>query len=127
MRSLDRLKGEQEQLDGDLSPTGSILFVNHPSARKNLSPDLTRWQVNLLIEEAKTYMAEEDVTSCCTSLIDALPLVQAIHLQNREEPMRRLLQRCKNLEPHNEAVMRLEKAFTSNVLLLSQVERWHRN
>jgi transcriptional regulator with XRE-family HTH domain len=79
-------------------------------ARKNLSPELTRWQVNLLIEEAKTYFAEGDVTSCCSSLIDAIPIVRAIQLQSREEPIRSLLEKCKNREPRNDAVMRLEKA-----------------
>ena len=88
-------------------------------ARKNLSPELTRWQVNLLIEEGKTYIAEGDVTSCCSSLIDALPIVRAIHLQNREEPICSLLERCKNQEPRNEAVIRLEKVFTQHVPLLS--------
>jgi len=79
-------------------------------ARKNLSPELTRWQVNLLIEEAKTYFAEGDVTSCCSSLIDAIPIVRAIQLQSREEPIRSLLEKCKNREPRNDAVIRLEKA-----------------
>jgi transcriptional regulator with XRE-family HTH domain len=88
-------------------------------ARKNLSPELTRWQVNLLIEEAKTYLAEGDVTSCCTSLIDALPIVRAIQLQNREEPIRSLLEQCKRRESHNEAVLRLEKAFTPKLAILS--------
>ena len=81
-------------------------------ARKNLSPELTRWQVNLLIEEAKTYFAEGDVTSCCSCLIDALPIVRAIQLHNREQPIRSLLEQCKKQESHNEAVFRLEKAFT---------------
>lgn len=88
-------------------------------ARKNLSPELTRWQVNLLIEEAKTYFAEEDVTNCCTCLIDALPIVRAIHLHSREKPIHSLLEKCKIQEPRNEAVTRLEKVFASTVPLLS--------
>jgi transcriptional regulator with XRE-family HTH domain len=84
-------------------------------ARKNLSPEVTRWQVNLLIEEAKTYFAEGDITSCCTSLIDVLPIVRAIHLQDREEPIRSLFERCKKQKPNNEEVARLGKALTSNV------------
>lgn len=85
-------------------------------ARKNLSPELTRWQVNLLIEEAKTYFAEGDVTSCCTSLIDALPIVRAVQLQNREQPIRSLLERCKKMESHNEAMLRLEKAYAPKLV-----------
>jgi transcriptional regulator with XRE-family HTH domain len=89
-------------------------------ARKNLSPELTRWQVNLLIEEAKTYFAEGDVTSCCDCLSEALPIVQAIHLQSRVEPMRSLLEKCKKQEPGNGAVIRLEKAFLSQSVIFSK-------
>ncbi len=78
-------------------------------ARKKLSPELTRWNVNLLIEEAKTYCAERDVTSCCISLIDAVPLVHAIHLQNREKVIQSLLTQCKEWEPTNRTVQHLEK------------------
>jgi hypothetical protein len=85
-------------------------------ARKNLSPELTRWQVNLLIEEAKTYLAEGDVTSCCESVIEALPIVRAIHLRNREDPLRSILEKCKKQEPTSEAVRRLEKALTQHML-----------
>jgi tetratricopeptide (TPR) repeat protein len=88
-------------------------------ARKNLSPELTRWQVNLLIEEAKTFFAEGDITGCCSSLIDALPIVRAIRLQNRERPIQALLEKCKRQEPRNEYVIRLEKAFISRVLSVS--------
>jgi hypothetical protein len=80
-------------------------------ARKNLSPELTRWQVNLLIEEAKTYFAEKDITNCCLLLLDALPIVRAIHLHNRETPIKNLLEKCRRYEPHNPTVARLEKAM----------------
>jgi len=79
-------------------------------ARKNLSPELTRWQVNLLIEEAKTYYAEGEITSCCLLLLDVLPIVRAIHVQNREAPIKHLLEKCKQQEPHNATVARLENA-----------------
>jgi hypothetical protein len=94
-------------------------------ARKNLSPELTRWQVNLLIEEAITYLAEGDVTGCCTSLIDALPIVRAIHLDNREDAIQALLKKSKEREPYNEAAIKLEKVLSlkgkgsENPLLLS--------
>lgn len=78
-------------------------------ARKNLSPEVTRWQVNLLIEEAKTFLVEEDVTGCCYSLMEAVPIIRAIHLQSREEPIRSLLEKCKKKEARNEVVLRLEK------------------
>ncbi len=85
-------------------------------ARKNLSPELTRWQVNLLIEEARTYYAEGDITSCCRLLLDALPIVRALHLQNRKRPMQQLLEQCKQQEPNNPTVVRLEKAVVGGQL-----------
>jgi transcriptional regulator with XRE-family HTH domain len=88
-------------------------------ARKKLSPELTRWQVNLLIEEAKTYLAERDVTSCCLSLLEALPIVQAIQLHSREGAIRSLLERCRQRDPHNEAMKRLDKALLTTLPLLS--------
>ena len=80
-------------------------------ARKKLSPELTRWQVNLLIEEAKTYFAQGEVESCCLSLLDALPIVRAINMQNREGFICRLLEKCKQQDPSVEALKLLEKAL----------------
>ncbi len=85
-------------------------------ARKNLSPELTRWQVNLLIEEAKTYFAEGGISSCCQTLVDALPIARAIHLQSREKPIQSLLKQCQKREPSNEDVKRLEKIFFSKMV-----------
>jgi hypothetical protein len=67
--------------------------------------------VNLLIEEAKTYLAEGDVTSCSLSLIEALPIVQAIQLHSREGAIRSLLERCRQRDSHNEAMKRFDKAL----------------
>ena len=78
-------------------------------ARKNLSPELTRWQVNLLIEEAKTYFAEGDITSCCYSLIEALPIVGAINLPSKEERINGLYESCLEREPGNLVVKKLGK------------------
>lgn len=86
-------------------------------ARKKLSPELTRWQVNLLIEEAKTYFAQDDVESCCLSLLDALPVVRAINMQNREGFIRRLFEKCRRHAPSLEAVKRLEKVLASAIPL----------
>ena len=82
-------------------------------ARKNLSPELTRWQVNLLIEEAKTYFAEGDITSCCYSLIEALPIVRAINLPSKEERINSLYESCKEREPGSSVVQKLGKIVTS--------------
>jgi transcriptional regulator with XRE-family HTH domain len=84
-------------------------------ARKKLSPELTRWKINLLIEEAKTYCAERDVTSCCSCLADAVPLVRAIGLQNRERVIQSLLAQCKEWEPTDRSVRYLEKILRQPV------------
>lgn len=82
-------------------------------ARKNLSPELTRWQVNLLIEEATTYFMQNDISACCYSLIDALPIVRAIHLPSKEAKITTLYARCFECEPHNSVVKSLEKIITA--------------
>jgi tetratricopeptide (TPR) repeat protein len=78
-------------------------------ARKNLSPELTRWQVNLLIEEAKTYFAQGDISSCCYSLIEALPIVRAINLPSKEGKITDLYHRCNEREPGSSIVKKLGK------------------
>ena len=78
-------------------------------ARKNLSPEVTRWQVNLLIAEAKTYFAEGDISSCCDSLLEALPIVRGLSLPSKEERIYSLYTSCKDREPSNSGVRRLEK------------------
>jgi tetratricopeptide (TPR) repeat protein len=81
-------------------------------ARKNLSPELTRWQVNLLIEEAKTYFAEGDISSCCYSLIEALPIVRAINLPRKEQKVTSLYTLCNEREPSSTVVKKLGKMVT---------------
>lgn len=78
-------------------------------ARKNLSPELTRWEVNLLLSEARAYLAEKDIDSCCYSLIDALNIVRAIKLPSKEDRILSVYQTCKSLAPGNPTMKRLEK------------------
>ena len=87
-------------------------------ARKKLSPELTRWEVNLSLAEAKTYFAQGDITSCCTSLIDALTIVRAINLSSKEERISTLFGKCREQEPNNAVVIKLQKALTSTAVLL---------
>lgn len=84
-------------------------------ARKNLSPELTRWQINLLIEEAKTYFAQGDISSCCYSLVEALPMVRAINLPSKEGKITDLYGYCNEREPGNSVVKRLGKMVTAKV------------
>lgn len=78
-------------------------------ARKNLSPELTRWQVNLLIEEATTYFAQGEIAACCYSLIEALPIVCAINLPSKEEKIVKLSTCCSTRDPDNAVVKKLGK------------------
>jgi tetratricopeptide (TPR) repeat protein len=86
-------------------------------ARKKLSPELTCWQVNLLIEEAKTYFAQGEIENCCLALLDALPIVRAINMHNREGFIRRLLEKCKQRSSSSEVAKQLEKVLTGPVPL----------
>jgi tetratricopeptide (TPR) repeat protein len=78
-------------------------------ARKNLSPELTRWQVNLLIAEAETFFAEGDISSCCYSLLEALPIVRAINLPSKEERIYNLYVGCKDSDSDGSVVQKLGK------------------
>lgn len=82
-------------------------------ARKNLSPGLTRWEVNLLLAEASTYFAQKDITSCCYSLIDALRLARAVQLPSKEARIIAVYEECHKLEPSNSTVKKLERALAS--------------
>ena len=82
-------------------------------ARKNLSPELIRWQVNLLIAEAKTYFAEGDISSCCYSLLEALPIARAINLPSKEVSIYSLYTSCKDRDPSSSVVKKLEKIVTA--------------
>ncbi|MBA2287886.1 MAG: hypothetical protein H0W02_20625 [Ktedonobacteraceae bacterium] len=82
-------------------------------ARKNLSPELTRWEVNLLLAEASTYLAQDDIESCCHSLSEALGIARAISLPSKEERVYGLYERCKTNAPGHDAVSRLEKQLVS--------------
>jgi hypothetical protein len=120
---------------GDLKPDGSFVKVDLTSiyierakalrifgrfddahealaiARKNLSPELTRWEVNLLMEEAKTYLAQGDADNCCLMLVDALKIVRAVRLESKEQWIRNLCEQCKEKAPRNASVLQLEKAL----------------
>jgi tetratricopeptide (TPR) repeat protein len=78
-------------------------------ARKNLSPELTRWEINLLLSEARAYAAQEDVESCCYSLIDALNIVRAVKLSSKEDRIVSVYEKCKQIDPGNTSVQSLEK------------------
>ena len=82
-------------------------------ARKNLSPELTRWQVNLLIEEATTYFMQGDIPSCCYLLLEALPIVRALSLPSKEAKIAGLYQQCNTREPGSVVVKSLGKMVIS--------------
>ncbi len=82
-------------------------------AREHLSPEQNRWKVNLLLSEARAYLAEKDVTSCCETLIEAISIIRAIQLSAKEDRVLSLLEQCQQLEPQNPEVLRLETLFSS--------------
>lgn len=82
-------------------------------ARKNLSPELTRWEVNLLLAEASTSLAQHDVTGCCYALIDALKIVRSINLSSKEERIVTAYEQCKSFDPNNTALLRLGKLLVT--------------
>ncbi len=82
-------------------------------ARKNLNPELTCWQVNLLIEEAKTYALQGDISACCHVPLEALPIVRAISLPSKETKITHLYKQCRQREPNNAVVKSLGKIVPS--------------
>jgi len=72
-----------------------------------------RWKINLLLSEARAFLAEEDVTSCCQTLIEAMGIIRATSLSAKEDRVLSLLEQCQRLEPGNTQVRRLETLFSS--------------
>jgi transcriptional regulator with XRE-family HTH domain len=66
-------------------------------ARKHLHPELTRWELNLLLAEADAYFASGDLESCCYSLTDALAIARSLQLPTKEERILQLYTQCKSL------------------------------
>ena len=59
-------------------------------ARDNLSPELTRWQINILLEEAETYLAEQEYDDSATVALEALKVVDVLQLGGKKKQIRRL-------------------------------------
>lgn len=59
-------------------------------AHDSLSPQLTRWQINIMLEEAETYYAQGDHDESATVAIDTLKLVNTLRLNGKKERIRRL-------------------------------------
>ena len=82
-------------------------------ARDHLSPEQNRWKVNLLLSEARAYLAERDVASCAGILIEATSIIRAINLSSKEDRVLALLKECQQIEPQNPEVQQLEALFSS--------------
>jgi tetratricopeptide (TPR) repeat protein len=76
-------------------------------AHKHLSSDLTSWQANILLEEAETYLKEDEIEGCCESAIEAFKIVHALRSLSREERLQHLYQQCRDRAPNNARVFRL--------------------
>lgn len=53
---------------------------------------LTRWQINIMLEEAETYNAQGNRDESATVALDALKLVNTLRLDGKKERIRRLYQ-----------------------------------
>lgn len=104
-------KAEALTLFGRFEEAHNVLVI----ARKNLSPELTRWQVNLLLAESGAYLAEREITSCCVSLTEALTVARAIQLPGKEQRIFSMYQNCKTLDPVNVSLIRLEKMLIAAI------------
>ncbi len=82
-------------------------------AREHLSPEQNRWKINLLLSEARAYLAERNVTICCRALIEAMSIIRAINLSAKKDRVLSLLEECRQLEPQNPEVQQLEMLFSS--------------
>lgn len=79
------------------------------SASDNLSPELTRWQINILLEEAETYFAQKAYADSATLALDALKLVGALQLGGKMQRIRRLYMRLYAWDPNYPEVRLLGK------------------
>ncbi|MGH2496767.1 MAG: hypothetical protein ACRDIV_18855 [Ktedonobacteraceae bacterium] len=59
-------------------------------AHDNISPQLTRWQINIMLEEAETYYAQGNHDDSATVALDTLKLVNTLRLDGKKERIRRL-------------------------------------
>ena len=67
-------------------------------AREKLSPEFTRWNVNILLGEAETYFAEKEYEDCITIALDALKIVDVLQLQGKKERIRRLFRELQKID-----------------------------
>lgn len=82
-------------------------------ARKQLSPEQTRWKVNLVLAEAEMYLAQREISSCGYSLLDALEIARAVHLQGKELRIRALADACRQIDATNLTLSQLDKRLQS--------------
>lgn len=116
---------------GDLTPDGSyvtsdittlyieraralLLFGRHREALnavqvawKALSPSQSRWHLNLLITEARIYIAAKKIDQATTMLEEADKLARDLGIQSKQGYVRELALRCEGIIPGNERVRRL--------------------
>ncbi|GCE47651.1 hypothetical protein EI42_03799 [Thermosporothrix hazakensis] len=81
-------------------------------ARKGLKPGLPRWQINLLLEEARVHYALQQYSDCALFLLRALKIVRALDLPMKEERIRSTFLQCKEQAPNEPHVFALEQALT---------------
>lgn len=78
-------------------------------ARKQLSPELTRWQVNILLTEADMYNAQGHYADGADSALEALKIVQAVKMDSKEQRIRAMLPQFVQSIPRYEATKQLSQ------------------
>ncbi len=76
-------------------------------ARKQLSPELTRWHVNILLTEADMYSAQGDYADSADTALEALKIVQSVKMGSKEERIRAMLPQFIASIPNDQATKEL--------------------
>jgi hypothetical protein len=78
-------------------------------ARKQLSPELTRWQVNILLTEADMYNAQGHYADGADAALEALKIIQAVKMDSKEQRIRAMLPHFVKSIPRYDATKQLSQ------------------
>jgi hypothetical protein len=76
-------------------------------ARQQLSPELTRWLVNILLTEADMYYAQRQYADSADVAMQALRTIQAVKMASKEKRVRDLFSELNQFIPNYSATKQL--------------------
>ncbi len=76
-------------------------------AQQQLGPEVTRWQVRLLITDAEIALAQHEVLDCCDILLKALNMVRSTGSRSHEQRIEQLYHHLITLAPDQSPVRSL--------------------